>query len=86
MPEKPKPENVVDTLASVLPVKRSIIQECWEKAKENQRLLATCQGHVFNTDLTPTRKLGKRWQCARCGGEVDSQAKKWYELGQAHGR
>ena len=57
----------------------------WTKAQDNGRTLDACPRHRFDVDLDPSRTFGKRWRCSTCGGEADSQAKRWYELGLKHG-
>lgn len=59
----------------------------WEQVKENHRVLDACDGHDFSRDVTAReigmqRAIGKRWECTRCGGVVDSMAKLWYERGR----
>jgi hypothetical protein len=58
----------------------------WNAAKANGARLDACPGpHVF-LDLTPEKRVGKKWRCSGCGGEVDGVARAWYQAGLAHGR
>ena len=54
------------------------------EVKENIRKLESCKFHDFSIDLNPDKVMFKKWQCSRCGGEVDCTKKQWYELGTAH--
>lgn len=59
-----------------------------EAGRANSKKLDDCAGpHDLSVDLSgPAVILGKRWGCAKCGGEVDGIRKLWYERGLAHGR
>lgn len=61
-------------------------KEIWNQVVENDKLLKSCLLHSFDIDLSPDRKIGKRWKCSKCNGEVDSMAKLWYERGLMHAR
>lgn len=62
------------------------INQAWEKIKANRELLDGCACHNFSIDLLPDKTMGKRWKCTRCGGEVNSENKYWYELGIEHSK
>jgi hypothetical protein len=54
---------------------------------ENRDKLRDCnKPHDFSIDLNPERKLGKRWKCSKCGGEIDAIGKMWYERGLEDGK
>ena len=58
-------------------------------SKENRRLLESCDTHNFSIYLegdNPKLSSSHRWECSKCGGEVDEAAKTWYELGLLHGQ
>jgi len=59
----------------------------WAEVRANGLKLDACTLHAFGLigflDQPP---LGRRYRCSRCGGEVDSQARNWYDLGLKHGR
>lgn len=59
--------------------------EIMSEVVENMRKLDSCSKHNFTIDLHPDRKIGKRWSCENCGGEVDHSAVIWYEKGLEHG-
>lgn len=59
-------------------------RELWHRARYNAEALARCKRHAFSRDLSPGLTFGKRWQCTRCGGEVNSNEKFWYENGIRH--
>lgn len=54
-------------------------------AVANVNRLRGCPCHSFTVDMTPTVKLGKRWACEHCRGEVSTASKYWYEQGRRHG-
>lgn len=60
----------------------------WEKTiaevRANLERLHSCSGpHEFDP-ITPPG-LGQRFRCARCGGEIDQQKLRWYNMGLRHG-
>ena len=67
-------------------LRREQLDQLWRDVQGNRRILDACQHHDFSIDLSPTRTIGKQWQCCNCGGHVDSMAKHWFEVGIAHGR
>ncbi len=84
-----------ETLQAII---RGEIAECYhtrkeferftQLSKENQELLMNCEGgHDFSIVLRNfenSHVVG--YECTKCGGEVDTQTKRWYELGFKHGR
>lgn len=55
--------------------------------KLNRELLDACPGiHDFSIEIPGKIPSQTRWECSICGGEVDSEAKKWYEKGVEHGQ
>lgn len=61
------------------------VKKIFEQVKENHLKLESCSNHNFSIDLEPDKRLGKRWQCSNCMGEVTSSEKHWYETGLKHG-
>jgi hypothetical protein len=61
------------------------IQRAWEKALANRAALDGCTMHEFR-DTTPEKKIGKRWKCTHCSGEIDEIERIIYDQGVAHGR
>jgi hypothetical protein len=60
-------------------------KKLWDNVKANGRALDNCEGpHRFEPTV-PTVKLGRVYRCAKCGGEADSIAVRWYEMGLRHG-
>lgn len=53
------------------------------EVKENHARLDACVAHRFSA-LEPG-KLGSRYRCDVCGGEVDAHAAHWYRTGRLHG-
>lgn len=64
----------------MLPEHATIIAE----VKRNQSLLDSCSRHEF-TRIDPERPIFARSRCERCGGTVDHVARRWYDIGLAHG-
>lgn len=55
------------------------------QVRANQAALKGCAGpHDFSVNSEP-RRLGGRWRCTRCGGEVDFLARHWYQNGLVDG-
>ena len=85
-PSQPdKPETPLETISRVTGLSRPVMDEIWQKVKANQKLLEACKGHDFNLPAEQRGQLTTRWKCSRCGGIVDMQCKRWYELGLKHG-
>jgi hypothetical protein len=63
---------------------KEAVKQIFEEVKENHRKLDSCSRHDFSIDLVPDTKWGKRYQCSRCRGIVDSLTKYWYEKGLKH--
>lgn len=85
MSEPTPPERPFDTVSRVTGIKRKDIEEIFKQVKANQAVLDTCKGHDFSV---PHRKIGQivtDWKCSKCGGTVERQCKRWYELGLRHG-
>lgn len=77
----------VDAIASLSGIKRPELLSIWEQVKRNQATLDACQRHRFVRvvrDGGP--RLGDKYRCEVCGGEVDASAAHWYQKGQEHGR
>ncbi|WP_156940159.1 hypothetical protein [Caldanaerobius polysaccharolyticus] len=47
-------------------------KEIINQVKENQNKLNSCIKHDFSIDITPEKKLDKRYRCINCNGEVSS--------------
>lgn len=60
------------------------MKNVWEQVQENQSKLARCPQHDFSIDLEPGATWNKKWECVKCGGHVQNQAKYWYERGIAN--
>lgn len=79
-------DNLAQKISEISGVPPRDVRETWEKVKQNRAQLDACDRHNFNIDLHPEKTTGKRWRCANCGGEVNSENKHWYELGIQHSR
>lgn len=58
------------------------IKQIMKSVKENHAKMEACLCHDFSIDVTPERRLGKKWQCTKCSGIIDIHAKIWYERGR----
>lgn len=61
------------------------MKKIFEEVKENHKKLDSCNLHDFSIDNNPEKLYGRKYQCTKCGGVVDSVTKSWYESGVAHG-
>ena len=78
--------NGLDTLSRVSGISKEGMKKIWGDVKENHKKLNGCKRpHDFNIDLNPEKKMGKKWECTKCGGTVDGIHKKWYEEGLCDG-
>lgn len=59
-------------------------EKLWKRISENNKLLNSCEQHLFSIDVTPEKTIAKRWKCERCGGVVENINKYWYEQGLKH--
>ncbi len=84
LPE-PKPETGLETVSRVTGLSQADIKTLWEQVKANHKLLDECKGHDFSRPFEKRGEMVVKWQCSRCGGTVDGQAKRWYERGLQHG-
>lgn len=60
-------------------------KKIFEKIQENHRKLNSCNSHNFIIEIPGRTKYDTKYQCSNCQGIVDSNEKKWYELGRLHG-
>lgn len=75
----------IDEFSKITGLKKETINEVWEEVKANHAKLDACKGpHTFEP-IDSTKKIGCRYRCALCGGEVDSINKSWYAKGLEHG-
>lgn len=58
----------------------------WDAITANRTALDACRGHDFLVPISPVTDtlIGKQWQCGRCGGQVSTIEKFWYDAGVAH--
>ena len=75
--------NARETLSAISGLKPAVVDEIWEKVKANGKTLDACAGPHDFQPIGPV-KLGMRYRCAKCGGEVEAQAQRWYALGLKH--
>ena len=68
-------------MSSVTGLPRKTVAEIAAEVKANHELLDACLYHEFSPIL-PRVKLGQRYRCIECGGEVDHHAWYWHERGR----
>lgn len=73
----------VDKLSEVTGLHRTDLLDLWESVKANSAKLDSCARHDF-VQIEPERAIGGRYRCARCNGEADSVAVRWYRDGLLH--
>jgi len=78
-------ESAIDAISRVTGLSKPVMDEIWKQVKANQALLEVCKGHDFSLPFEKRGQFTVKWKCSKCGGTVDSQAKRWYELGLKHG-
>lgn len=78
-------ESAVDAISKFTGLSKPVMDEIWQKVKANLALLATCKGHDFSLPFEKRGQMVVKWKCSKCGGTVDTFAKKWYEQGLKHG-
>jgi hypothetical protein len=62
------------------------VKQIMAEAMANVKLLGACKGgHQFHELPGDVVRLGKRYECSKCGGKIDRSAHYWYTLGQQHG-
>lgn len=78
----------VGVMSELTSLPRDEIRAIAEQVKANSAALAACQWHDFERiprpDDGPTTqaRLGDRWRCKHCGGEIDAVAHSWHERGR----
>lgn len=71
----------LDKICNATGIPRAEAISLWDEVKANSARLAACQRHEFQP-LQPV--ISRRYQCAKCGGLVDSSAALWYGRGLQH--
>lgn len=58
-----------------------------EAAQANVKRLGSCRGgHLFTRMGDEAARPGRRFECSKCGGQIDWGAMYWYKLGLEHGK
>lgn len=66
-------------------IDKAFSQKLFEEIEANAAKLNGCNLHEFlPLKRDDVKQLFPRYRCANCGGEVDSQAAHWYNLGKKH--
>lgn len=53
---------------------------------QNLDKLDACAGPHDFRDCTPAKRMGKYYECSKCGGMVDQRCHDWYQRGLKHGK
>lgn len=89
--------NIKEEITKVTGLSPAVQDEILVRVKDNIAKLDSCSGpHNFNICLdrrtrepvenpTPQQMFGARWRCSKCGGDVETTNKKWYERGLVDG-
>lgn len=64
-------------------VSQERLHEMWEEAKNNVKRLNECPDHDFEP-IDPEPKLGTRYRCKNCDGEISGSSYHWYLKGRKH--
>ncbi len=84
-PLQPDQPSAIDQISQVTGLSRATMEEIWAEVKANRAKLETCKGHDFSRPYKKRGELVTDWECSKCGGHVDLNSKRWYELGLKHG-
>ena len=80
--------NGVTALAELTGRLPSEMREIAEQVMANHAKLRACAYHEFERIARPDdspdvqARLGDKWRCTNCGGEIDSVAHSWHEQGR----
>lgn len=76
--------EVRDKITRVTGLKPQVVDEIFEEVKANQKKLEGCPRHDFSIEHKRMGSFVRQWRCSKCGGWVEAQSKRWYELGIKH--
>ena len=63
------------------------VRAIWDEVRANQARLDACAGpHDFRPEDPPPKIDMRRYVCAKCGGDVTSVNKLWYDRGLEHAK
>lgn len=77
--------NGLDRIGAAVGLSGQAMREIAEQVKANHARLRACARHDFSPIDAAGPRIGAKYRCARCGGEVDAHAFLWYSDGLAHG-
>lgn len=70
-----------------MPLTREDSERIMAEVRANMARLAACSHpHAFRVIDATDARLWHRYRCAKCGGEADGVAVRWYENGLHHGQ
>lgn len=67
-------------------ISREEMQAIWAGVQRNHAVLDACPGPHDFQDISPEKKIGKKYRCSKCRGELDGINVRWYERGLDHAR
>lgn len=77
--------NGVGVMSDLTGLAPGEITSLFEQVKANAKRLDACPRHEFEPMAQAASTARKRYRCKHCGGEVDSHAHRWHEIGRKSG-
>lgn len=74
-------QDNLQVLSNLTGVTKKEVLSIWEQVKANKARLDECNLHNF---VQIDNRLGSKWRCDKCQGEVDASAVLWYQKGLNH--
>jgi hypothetical protein len=74
--------NGIGVLSDMSGLSRDEVRTIAERVKANHARLAACLRHDFDQIAPEATGLRRRFRCRHCGGEIDSTAYHWHEVGR----
>jgi predicted SprT family Zn-dependent metalloprotease len=78
------PRDIKSVMTRVTGLPSETVGAIMEQVHANHDRLDGCPGHDFSP-IGPAR-LGRKYRCIHCGGEIDSHAYYWHGVGMRDGR
>lgn len=73
----------IKVMSELTGLSRETVLDIAAGVRANIAKLSACSLHTFEP-IAPAQPLRTRYRCTSCGGEIDSSAYRWYQLGRAH--
>lgn len=71
----------VGVMSEMSGLSRADVLSIAEQVKDNHAKLNSCSYHEFEPIL-PLARVGQKYRCIWCGGEIDAHAYYWHEQGR----